>query len=119
MIKNSQSFIDFNFNKTNGNHFLFEITVKRFWRFLYINFCPIFFRVKDKTAEYTRAIGKHGRKETSTENYADSLRKKFASLVDTPKWADLDHQKEDGDSDDEFFRVNYLEKIIIRINDNS
>ena len=64
------------------------------------------FRVKDKTASYTKAIGKHGRKETSTENYAESLRKKFSSLVDTPKWADLDHQRDEGgDSDDDFFRV--------------
>ena len=61
--------------------------------------------MKDKTATYNKAVGKHGRKETSTENYADSLRKKFSSLVDTPKWADLDHQVQDGDSDDEFFRV--------------
>ena len=61
--------------------------------------------MKNKTAEYNKAIGKHARKETSTENYADSLRKKFSSLVDTPKWADLDHKKEDADSDDEFFRV--------------
>ena len=72
--------------------------------------------MKNKTAEYNKAIGKHGRKETSTENYADSLRKKFSSLVDTPKWADLDHKKEDADSDDEFFRVTapcFLESLVV------
>ena len=78
----------------------------------------ILFRVKDKTAEYTRAIGKHGRKETSSENYADSLRKKFSSLVDTPKWADLDHRKEEGDSDDEFFRVNNFCSILMNFFQN-
>jgi hypothetical protein len=74
--------------------------------------------VKDKTAEYNKAIGKHGRKETSTDNYADSLRKKFSSLVDTPKWADLDYRKDEGDSDDEFFRVRPIFKesfIYIRL----
>ena len=71
----------------------------------HINNVHFNFRVKDKTKEYKKAIGKHGQKETSTENYAQSLRKKFSALVDTPKWADLDYKNEDGDSDDEFFRV--------------
>ena len=61
--------------------------------------------VKDVTAGYTKAIGKHGRKETSTENYAQSLRKNFSNLMDRPKWANLQLQKDsEEDSDDEFFR---------------
>lgn len=60
--------------------------------------------VKDVTATYKKAIGKHGSKETSTENYANQLRKNFKSMCDTPKWADLENQKKDEDSDDEFFR---------------
>ena len=61
--------------------------------------------VKDVTASYTKAIGKHGRKETSTENYAQSLRKNFSNLMDRPKWANLQLQKDsEEDSDDEFFR---------------
>jgi hypothetical protein len=60
MIKNSQSFIDFNFNKTNGNHFLFEITVKRFWRFLYINFCPIFSGLRIRQPSTHEPLGSTG-----------------------------------------------------------
>ena len=61
--------------------------------------------VKDVTAGYTKAVGKHGRKETSTENYAQSLRKNFSNLMDRPKWANLQLQKDsEEDSDDEFFR---------------
>ena len=61
--------------------------------------------VKDVTANYTKAVGKHGRKETSTENYAQSLRKNFSNLMDRPKWANLQLQKDsEEDSDDEFFR---------------
>ena len=61
--------------------------------------------VKDVTASYTKAVGKHGRKETSTENYAQSLRKNFSNLMDRPKWANLQLQKDsEEDSDDEFFR---------------
>ncbi len=64
------------------------------------------FRVKDVVANYKKAKGKHGQKETSNENYSEFLRKKFTSLVDTPKWADLDRDRDEGDdSDDEFFRV--------------
>ena len=61
--------------------------------------------LEDVTASYTKAIGKHGRKETSTENYAQSLRKNFSNLMDRPKWANLQLQKDsEEDSDDEFFR---------------
>ncbi len=62
------------------------------------------FTVQDKTATYQIAIGKHGKKEFSKENYAKSLRKQFSTLTDTPKWADL-NTKALEDSDDEFFRV--------------
>jgi hypothetical protein len=61
--------------------------------------------VKDVTATFAKGVGKHGKKETSTENYAKTLRKNFSSLMDTPKWADLDVQRQTEDSDDEFFRV--------------
>jgi hypothetical protein len=57
---------------------------------------------------YSKARGKHGMKETSTEKYSKSLKRKFQSLMGTPKWADLDQKKiakDDEDSDDEFFRV--------------
>jgi len=61
--------------------------------------------VKDVTASYAKAKGKHGAKETSTQNYADTIRKNFSSMVDTPKWADLNRGRgSDDDSDDEFFR---------------
>ena len=60
--------------------------------------------MKDVTATYTKAIGKHGKKETSNENYAQNLRKQFSNLMDRPKWANLELQKESEDSDDEFFR---------------
>ena len=61
--------------------------------------------VKDVTANYKKAIGQHGKKETSTENYAQSLRKNFSNLMDRPKWANLQLQKDsEEDSDDEFFR---------------
>ena len=60
--------------------------------------------VKDVTETYAKAKGKHGKKETSKENYAKSLRKQFRTLMDTPQWADLSIQKEIEDSDDEFFR---------------
>jgi len=61
--------------------------------------------VKDVVASYSKAKGKHGKKETSKESYAETLRKKFKTLVDTPKWADLSRNSaEDEDSDDEFFR---------------
>ena len=62
------------------------------------------YAVKDKTATYQKAVGKHGRKEFSEENYAQTLRKQFTSLNDTPNWADLD-ARSPRDSDDEFFRV--------------
>ena len=63
------------------------------------------FEVKDQTLGYTKAIGKHGRKEISTENYAQNLRKQFSNLMDRPKWADIESQKQKiEDSDDEFFR---------------
>jgi len=59
--------------------------------------------VKDVTANYSKAIGKHGAKETSIEQYGKSLTRKFRSVVGEPGWADLDKEDE-GDSDDEFFR---------------
>jgi len=67
--------------------------------------------VKDVTATYNKAKGKHGEKETSTENYGKSLTRKFKSVVGDPAWASLD-RKEDADSDEEFFRetTNILEK---------
>ncbi len=62
--------------------------------------------MKDVTATYTKAVGKHGEKETSTEKYSRALKRKFVSLMGTPSWADLDKKnKEDSDSDEEFFRV--------------
>jgi len=62
--------------------------------------------VMDVVASYGKAKGKHGAKETSKEKYADSIRKKFMTMVDTPKWADLGRTRggADQDSDDEFFR---------------
>ena len=64
-------------------------------------------QVKDVAATFSKAKGKHGQKDTSTENYAKSLRKKFTSFMDTPSWADLKgfKSKDEEDSDDEFFRV--------------
>ena len=78
-------------------------------------------QVKDVAATFSKAKGKHGQKDTSTENYAKSLRKKFTSFMDTPSWADLKgfKSKEEEDSDDEFFRVifqinyGFLKKINI------
>ena len=61
--------------------------------------------VRDVAASYNKAKGKHGQKEFSKENYAETLRKKFKTLVDTPKWADLSRRHDDEDSDEEFFRV--------------
>ncbi len=64
--------------------------------------------MKDVTATYTKAVGKHGLKETSTESYSKSLKRKYVSMVGTPSWADLDRNKKsrgDADSDEEFFRV--------------
>jgi len=59
--------------------------------------------VKDVTASYNKAVGKHGEKETSTEQYGKSLSRKFKSVVGEPAWASLD-KKEDADSDEEFLR---------------
>ena len=64
-------------------------------------------QVKDITQTYTKGHGKHGEKEFSAENYAQSLRRKFTALRDVPKWADIRSGKkdtQDDDSDDEFFR---------------
>ena len=60
-------------------------------------------QVKDITKTFSKAKGKHGKKEISTENYAQNLRKQFMNLMETPKWADL-QRVETEDSDDEFFR---------------
>eukprot|EP00092_Neocalanus_flemingeri_P072346 GFUD01089066.1.p1 GENE.GFUD01089066.1~~GFUD01089066.1.p1 ORF type:complete len:540 (-),score=211.34 GFUD01089066.1:36-1655(-) len=59
--------------------------------------------VKDVTATFTKAVGKHGEKETSIEQYGRSLSRKFKSVVGEPTWASLD-KKEDEDSDEEFLR---------------
>jgi len=59
--------------------------------------------VKDVAATFSKAVGKHGEKETSTEQYGKSLSRKFKSVVGEPAWASLD-KNEDADSDDEFFR---------------
>jgi hypothetical protein len=59
--------------------------------------------VKDVTATFSKAVGKHGEKETSIEQYGKSLSRKFKSVVGEPAWASLD-KNEDADSDDEFFR---------------
>ena len=64
-------------------------------------------QVRDVADTFTKAKGKHGGKEVSDENYAQSLRRKFKALKDVPKWADLKSQKKEDcteDSDDEFFR---------------
>lgn len=64
--------------------------------------------MKDVTATYAKACGKHSEKEISTEKYSKSLKKKDSSIVGTPKWADRNRKnqtREDEDSDDEFFRV--------------
>ena len=63
--------------------------------------------VRDVAGTFTKAKGKHGGKDVSSENYAQSLRRKFKALKDIPKWADFELQKknaEEEDSDDEFFR---------------
>ncbi len=58
------------------------------------------------TATYAKARGKHGLKETSTEKYSQTLKKKFTALMGAPKWAELGRKGVDSDdSDDEFFRV--------------
>jgi len=59
--------------------------------------------VKDVTATFSKAVGKHGEKETSIEHYGKSLSRKFKSVVGEPAWASLD-KKEDADSDEEFLR---------------
>jgi len=59
--------------------------------------------VKDVTATFNKAVGKHGEKETSNEHYGKSLSRKFKSVVGEPAWASLD-RNEDADSDEEFFR---------------
>ena len=59
--------------------------------------------VKDVTATYKKAVGKHGEAETSEEQYRRAVSRKFRSVVGEPSWAKLD-RGEDEDSDDEFFR---------------
>ncbi|XP_059079896.1 U3 small nucleolar RNA-associated protein 18 homolog [Tigriopus californicus] len=70
--------------------------------------------VKEVASTYAQAHGKHGSKDTSTDNYSNFIRKKFLSIVGTPKWADLSVKRDhdDEDSDDEFFRetTDMLEK---------
>ena len=69
--------------------------------------------VKDVTATYSKAKGKHGAKETSEELYSKAVKKKFVSIVGTPKWADLDAKKiRDEDSDEEYFRVRVVCRIL-------
>jgi len=66
------------------------------------------------TATYSKAPGKHGKKETSEEKYSESLKRKFNSVMgNTPKWANLDRSRtENGDSDDEFFRVRFYHAFL-------
>jgi len=59
--------------------------------------------VKDVAANYKKAAGNHGTKDTSTEKYGKSVQRKFRTLVGEPSWAKLDRD-EDADSDEEFFR---------------
>ena len=63
-------------------------------------------QVKDIAETFTKGQGKHGGKDVSAENYAQSLRRKFTALKDVPKWADTQSRKDEkeDDSDDEFFR---------------
>jgi len=63
-------------------------------------------QVKDIAKTFSKGQGKHGEKEFSAENYAQSLRRKFTALKDVPKWADIHSRKSEvqDDSDDEFFR---------------
>ncbi len=63
--------------------------------------------MKEVTSNYNKAIGKHGAKETSTENYVKAQRRKYAAMFGEQTWAHLDREAkdDDGDSDDEFFRV--------------
>ena len=58
--------------------------------------------VKDVTATYNKAAGRHGEQETSTEQYQKAVTRKFKAVVGDPAWASLD--REEGDSDEEFFR---------------
>lgn len=59
--------------------------------------------VKDVVSTYSKAVGKHGTKEVSEEQYGKTLSRKFKSVVGEPAWAALG-QDDDEDSDDEFFR---------------
>lgn len=64
-------------------------------------------------AEYTRAPGKHGSKETSDTNYKKYLEKNFVAVhgQTTPKWAQLGRKpekKSDEDSEDELTKVEIL-----------
>ena len=58
--------------------------------------------VKEVAATYSKAVGKHGQQDTSTELYHRAVQRKFKSVVGEPSWANLD--REEGDSDEEFFR---------------
>lgn len=66
-------------------------------------------RVKDVAATFKRSKADHGKKTTSTQNYAETLKKKFVSIMGAPAWASLEKndQPKDDDSDDEFFRVSH------------
>jgi len=59
--------------------------------------------VRDVVASYSKAVGKHGEAETSSEQYHKAVSRKFKSVVGEPSWASLDREEE-GDSDEEFFR---------------
>ena len=58
--------------------------------------------VKDVTATFSKAVGRHGEQESSTEQYQKAVTRKFKAVVGEPGWASLD--REEGDSDEEFFR---------------
>ena len=59
-------------------------------------------QVKEVAATYSKAVGRHGQQDTSTELYQKAVQRKFKAVVGEPSWANLD--REDGDSDEEFFR---------------
>ena len=58
--------------------------------------------VKEVAATYSKAVGRHGQQDTSTELYQRAVQRKFKAVVGEPSWANLD--REEGDSDEEFFR---------------
>jgi len=71
--------------------------------------------VKDVAANFKKAPGKHGSKDTSTEKYGKSVERQFKGLVGEPAWAKLANKNDpenQSDSDEEFFRetTDFLDK---------